>query len=430
MTVWEFEIDPPYVDALPQDGATYTFTATIRPSTDHNGNSMARIIEFGLGSSSEPGYCLNATRIQGRWTDTSAEDNDLKFVPDQPGLDVFAEDPNPTNFCHARTKKPETSISVQVRCLDYGAYGTIWAYAYGLGLARLKGTLIERGAEIPLDQRNGLDDDGDGKVDEDLLDLQDNDGDGRIDEEVHGNYIYDGWQWNNGAATDDNDADPQGDGTRGDGLSRYEEYRGIEIIGEANDGNEGGDQQQHIRLNPMRKEIFVSIGQIIRHAGYFPGAGMPTIYLLDFDSLPDKNSFAVNFYSSLARLRIVYSIRVYPRITNINPPVEIRYGYCTQAIWSGQREFDPFGVPGFGPTAVIHDWQIWTDASDVAAARRYVVGHEIGHSVLWHQPNWGHHLQGTDFCLMRIPLDLRALPYPTEFCVQNPGCQSRWKLNP
>ena len=64
-TVWEFEIDPPYIDALPQDGATYTFTATIRPEKDHKGQSMARVIEFGLGSSAEPGYCMNATREQG-----------------------------------------------------------------------------------------------------------------------------------------------------------------------------------------------------------------------------------------------------------------------------------------------------------------------------------------------------------------------------
>jgi hypothetical protein len=171
MTIWEFEIDPPYIDALPQDGAIYTFTATIRPQKDHNGQSMARVIEFGLGSSTEPGYCLNATRVQGLWTDTTAEDNDLKFVPNQPGLEVYAEGANPTNYSIAVTSRAVLSASVQVRCLDYGAYGSVWAYAYGLGLARWKGTLVERGAQIPLDQRDGLDNDGDGRVDEDLVDM-------------------------------------------------------------------------------------------------------------------------------------------------------------------------------------------------------------------------------------------------------------------
>lgn len=61
-TVWEFEIDPHFVDALPQDGASYTFTATIRPTVDHNGASMGAYITFGLNSSAEPGYCMNATR--------------------------------------------------------------------------------------------------------------------------------------------------------------------------------------------------------------------------------------------------------------------------------------------------------------------------------------------------------------------------------
>ena len=51
---------------------------------------MARVIEFGLGSSAEPGYCMNATREQGLWTDTTVQDNDLKFFPNQSGLEVYA----------------------------------------------------------------------------------------------------------------------------------------------------------------------------------------------------------------------------------------------------------------------------------------------------------------------------------------------------
>ena len=196
-TVWEFEIDPPFIDALPQDGATYTFTATIRPEKDHYGNSMARVIEFELDTSAEPGYCMNATREQGLWTDTTAQDNDLKFVPYQPGLEVYADGAHPTNYSIARTVEPVLSASVQVRCLDYGAYGSVSAHAIGLGFARLKGTLIERGAMIPRDENN--------------------------------NGIYDGWIYESRPEGDQDTNPPYG--SVGDGVVKYEEYRGFMING-------------------------------------------------------------------------------------------------------------------------------------------------------------------------------------------------------
>ncbi len=60
----------------------------------------------------------------------------------------------------------------------------------------------------------------------------------------------------------------------------------------------------------------------------------------------------------------------------------------------------------------------------------WIVGHELGHTVLWHQPGGGHHAEGTTYdCLIWQWGDWRANP-PTDFCVQNPGCQTRWKLNP
>jgi predicted SprT family Zn-dependent metalloprotease len=60
----------------------------------------------------------------------------------------------------------------------------------------------------------------------------------------------------------------------------------------------------------------------------------------------------------------------------------------------------------------------------------WVVGHELGHTVLWHQPNGGHHSGATTYdCLIWQWVDWRVNP-PTEFCAQNPGYQTRWKLNP
>ncbi|MFA0747519.1 MAG: hypothetical protein ACO2PL_14245 [Armatimonadota bacterium] len=413
MTVWEFEIDPPYIDALPQDGAIYTFTATIQPPKDHNGRSMARFIEFWLYSSAEPGYCLNATRVDGLWTDTSPEDNDLKFVPYQPGLEVYAHpfDPNPTNFCYAVTTQPVLSASVEVMCLDYGANGIVLAYVYGLGPnlepARVKGYLDRYAVRIPKDEDDNL--------------------------------IWDGWEWNNGGTLDDNDAEPPGDGTLGDGLTRYEEYRGLEVNGLADDNSSMSDQVKHQRLNPTRKDMFVVNG--VRYvdgqfgAGYFPGAGMPNTWLVDFDRLPDQDAFVINFFSSPSvRIRPVYGIRVlsYWRSEPLRIGGRIIYGFCTQPIWSGQRVNEPLPVSGTGPSAVYFPVQIREAAQNYEAGVRYVIGHEIGHSVLWYQPDTGHHawlVNGQQvICLMSIPADFNISP--SEFCAQVIVCQTRWKLNP
>jgi hypothetical protein len=52
-----------------------------------------------------------------------------------------------------------------------------------------------------------------------------------------------------------------------------------------------------------------------------------------------------------------------------------------------------------------------------------------GHTVLWHQ-HGGHHERETTYgCLIWRWFDWWVNP-PTEFCAQNPGCQTRWKLNP
>jgi hypothetical protein len=161
LTVWEFTISNGAAGWLPTLDANLTFTANITPQTDHYGNPMASHIEFRLTSSRESGYCLNATRIQGTWTDTSGTDNDLKFVPGQAGLEISdSQNPNGTNFDTAWTLGPETTAPVTVRCLDYGAYGWIDALAdlpgEPMALARREGTTpqdFKFGAQIPIDER-------------------------------------------------------------------------------------------------------------------------------------------------------------------------------------------------------------------------------------------------------------------------------------
>jgi hypothetical protein len=149
MTIWEFWITPcPSGWRLRLDD-TLSFSAHIRPTTDHKGESMASIIKFFLTSSFEPGYCLNASRETGAWNDTIGYD--LKF-PDQAGFTIDGLDRN-----IATTASPTTDATVQVVCLDYGAYGGIEAKAYIAGnieTARLEGTLDVWMAKIPVDNDN------------------------------------------------------------------------------------------------------------------------------------------------------------------------------------------------------------------------------------------------------------------------------------
>jgi hypothetical protein len=420
---------------------------------------MARFIEFGLGSSTEPGYCLNTTRVQGLWTDTTAEDNDLKFVPNQPGLEVYAEGANPTNYSIAVTSQAVLSASVQVRCLDYGAYGSVWAYAYGLGLARWKGTLVERGAQIPLDQRDGLDNDGDGRVDEDLVDMQDNDGDGRIDEDAQGNCIYDGWQWNNGAATDDDDPEPPNQWydtdlpVPGDLLSRYEEYRGFIIQG------------THSRLNPQVKDVFVynpdnfdlsvfrTLGLAVHEVrnnefdfvalqpidddgdGRFdedPFDGINQSINQDGDRWfdedpidtddpdPDLCSFGINRYARTAHIGLqrVVAIR-YANMPYIGRFAGSLPGICVALI--GVRFIRFLSNP------VRAEWSIDHDDSLII---RWVVGHELGNTVSIRD-----HSTGTQQCVMFDNNDNEFLinirrPIPQEYCNQHPEiCRLRFRLH-
>jgi hypothetical protein len=233
LTVWEFTISNGWAGVRPQRDQQRPFTATIFPNFDHKGFSMARIITFRLSGpegrpSHEPGFCLNATRIQGLWTDTSSMDHDLKFVPGQAGFAISdSANPNGTNFDTAWTLTAFGTATVTVRCLDFGAFGRIDAIADlpdVSAFARLEGTSpqdFKLGAQIPIDE--------------------------------NGNFIYDGSPMNNGPAEQDTEDNPHtinpatGLPTLGDGFSRYEEYRSIVYNGAWREN----------QMDPTVKDVFV-----------------------------------------------------------------------------------------------------------------------------------------------------------------------------
>ena len=107
---------------------------------------------------------------------------------------------------------------IKVSCYDYGAYGEVKAdalvsyYFEDTKTRELDWWGPGEGAKVPKDD--------------------------------DANFIADACQWNNGRAKDDKDFPPLY-GAPGDGLSRYEEYRGFMVQGE------------HIRTNPNEKDVFI-----------------------------------------------------------------------------------------------------------------------------------------------------------------------------
>jgi hypothetical protein len=177
--------------------------------------------------SKEPGVCLNwppKSRVK------DPPDFDLKIVP--------ADPKNPENLQNlylesvgkdgqsAQSKPKQSEVDLTITSYDYGAWG------------KLKVTAI-------------LDDSQHTQVVAHLQDQPDVT-ELTIPQDDNENHVADIFERtynppNADDETSDEDNDPEGDGTNGDGLTLYEEYRGFMV------GSEGG----HIRTDPTRKDIFV-----------------------------------------------------------------------------------------------------------------------------------------------------------------------------
>jgi hypothetical protein len=406
MTIWEFWITDGAHGWVPALDSELTFTAWIEPSADHKGQRMARSIVFLLSSSAEPGYCMNATRISGRWDDTVGPD--LKFIPFQQGIVFYGDNA-------VRTQGSVINFTVRVICLDYGAHsGSLMAYA-PIAEKNEPARLYRDGnwvgqkyyAPIPWDENNNF-----------------------ISDFSSYNVYHKGWY--------DSETSPIGDGTFGDGFSVYEEYRGVEVDGPTTSG--------WIRLDPEKKEMFVWLDpNQFNSAEFFPGSGMPVVYLLD--SRPGKN-------------RVDPNQRVNYNVDYNSPTINERHRRDAYAAWLIDGGFHP-EVAGLtiGPIW-LYNWfyklRCYIFTQTIAQSQRdpminplghtfdevvkFVIGHELGHTVLWHQWDGGHHdprnPDHDELCLMWpwIPWHLGHYSsvcfLPTEFCeaAPNPRCQFRWKL--
>jgi hypothetical protein len=460
VTVWEFTTTlTPSGSRLHLNDNVGPYTAEITPPTDHEGNSMAGFIQFSLTGSAEPSYCLNACCEGGPefcltngcsvfpfcaddiflecpwnqqkvatgegWRTTAIADNDLKFPPNQSGLTINSSGwPAPCNS--AVTTQRVLQKNVMVTCLDYGAYGfmtaTVSGTPFGSATARWKDTLLEIGVPIPYDMNfNGLAD---------------------VWEAQHGLFV----PFPLGVATPGVDVDntPAGDGTQGDGLSVYEEYRGLLWRG------------QWTELDPEEKDMFVmNFGAIPRDPANgdwsfvisndaitspngFPQLEIPQLWLFNANEGAGYPYRVMNFLSESFHRRDVYAAIVVPG-TDLNDPQA--YGETSGPIWGEggppiiETNVNRLQAHVNDPTKNVHGWPF-------LACLTHHIAHELGHTVLWHRTDYdatGHH-NGKDAVGNPLTtLDCHIWTYfawadwaalPTDFCPNNPGCIHRWKLNP
>jgi PKD repeat protein len=298
------------------------------------------------GVSSEKGVCLNFG------TET---DKDLKFRKTATVNTDF--DPPAADGQSITTTNPVTTATVTVTCYDWGAWGNIKATAGGCELIPPNGPV-----QIPID--------------------------------VNSNQCADAW-WQgdnvlgNGAA-DDPDNEPAGQEEDGDGLSRYEEYRGLKL------------GSSHFRFFPRFKEVFIYDEDHIWD-GYFPSSNLSRYWIIDPSEMNGTGSAGaghrwITFNGGHARVHNDAQHALWLRDNNVDGV----------GSW-GKTDGDPNDAAPIGPpiTALscrIDISQIETDFAGASPAgmtklKSRTIAHELGHGldVVHHTPNRG----GGNLCIMR-----------------------------
>lgn len=246
MTVYKFEIDKCPNAFIPKGGSEdnqASITAKILP------NGLKSKITFELfGVSDENGFCMNAPESL-PWNPL-AEDGklfkDLQFRA-QAGFNISGL----LWKNKAVTDSEVSTATVQINAFDYGAFGKIKAQCK-IDSQTLEA--VEKGSDkthtaIPRDDNN--------------------------------NNIADSWAHNAGNAIDDDDNSPAEGVSDGDGLSRFEEFRGFMVSG------------SHVRTSADNKDAFIHDEDGIG-LGYFGTSGLTT-HLITLDEFNGASSRIINF---------------------------------------------------------------------------------------------------------------------------------------
>ncbi|PYR72890.1 MAG: hypothetical protein DMF86_22140 [Acidobacteria bacterium] len=220
----------PYARFVPSPGAT----VEVKVRTDPAYPAKFRFMIDRSRTSNFQGYAMNALVDEAFFNRAHLEHLSGTYKDESPDL-IFDPDNFP-KFAWSRvdqdvveTAEDETSATALVTAMDYGAIGQVRAFAKykcgGWTPARVvagQGTLDA--VTIPMDEDHNLMADA----------LDDYKGDPARDDEN----------------------EPVGDGTKGDGLTAFEEYRGFMT---ANDC-EKPETDRHVRTSPRHKHLFVAAG--------------------------------------------------------------------------------------------------------------------------------------------------------------------------
>jgi hypothetical protein len=228
------------------------------PEKDNSTTFTARIYEYRYGRCTYPGP---ARRITFELTEVSAEqgycvnrgpswENDLLFS--QALLDGSfhlcigtASSSRPPYFTQATTRTRGTEAIVTVSSEDYGSYGEMASSAFNARALSPR----EPGGDVVC------------QVDRNSVDIP------RDDIPQDGNHIADKWDLlypGDDGETADQDASVN-NAQRGDGLTRYEEYRGVDVddstvitYNPARTTQQELADPQNERLSPYQKDLFVT----------------------------------------------------------------------------------------------------------------------------------------------------------------------------
>jgi len=419
--VWEFTISDGAAGFRPErptpPGVQRTFTATIDPATDHNQESLARTLMFLIGSSQEPGYCLNMTweHDPPEWNDTSAQDPDLKFPsPDPNGVTVTSYRDGQCRDV-ATTTEPRLTWTVPVACLDYGAYGCVVACAWLPGGGGPHFARLRLGEQNPDGSYNYKRDDNGNYWELAPMPWDENRETGAFRE----NCIWDDWAHDGdtpGNQTTDLENVGQcivdGAPQKGDGLIRYEEYRGFVINGNWTDLDPIGPKDLFVfDLNALGGGPAIGCGCIGDLPGVLPHViDRPESKLVEYD-LHGK----ITLYASTGHTRDQWGAFI--KDTEFYHPDDPGLLGNTIGQFRGPDSGSFVGLDR------IRD-KYPNDPNGVAA----LIGHELGHVLNldhFHKDAQGNAIRVP--CTMIYPCDPAHEPPFTQFCEQLPDQTSGHK---
>jgi len=223
------------------------------------------------------GYATNASvdsalfrryglmHLGGRYTNT---DPDLIFDPDRyDGSIVWKR----TGWDKVETVKEQGGIGVTVTAMDFGAHGRLraWVKAKGRCGGWQPVRILVSGQErdfvtIPMDEDNNL--------------------------------IADSMRAYAGDPGRDDDGEPKGDGTPGDGFTSFEEYRGFMTM--SDDYNcRDSSKDVHLRTDPIRKDLFIhsSEPRLLKLVPLFSASSGLNVYTICSRHYVDNDERIVNF---------------------------------------------------------------------------------------------------------------------------------------